>query len=426
MEERNKLPPHNRKKYKKIAVTAGISGILFLSECTGSRQYDVLDRVADMTTTGENTAERIKDYIEANTSDEKAVLSQIVSKMTDSDNNDDEEIGVNSRPEYDPLQYVDVTNADISKVPLNAEDIVTDEDAEEFIHNEMRNKKVFSDAVSAAKGDIVNIDYTATESGTTEPEIDVKDEDRTIGNNLFPDEIDQKLLGVQAGDVIDVEYTYPDNDSDALRRGKTYTFHITVNQVKGMTITDDVATHLSNKAEKTADEYKAYIKYLLEYKAMENLSVSGVDKLCDMCTVNSYPEDVVNYDIQYEFIKLYQEFDIEGSDKESLLKKIQSLGYTSIEDFTKEIKTNVTENLKKEMEVLALAKKYNLWLDDEELDTEIVNQTVGCTNAEDYYEEYSKYHAQYVIAKMNLAKEIQSANGSVQNPETNQESEAKK
>lgn len=186
-------------------------------------------------------------------------------------------------------------------------------------------------------------------------------------------------------------------------------YHIVINEVKGMSLTDEVASRLaySNGRQTTVSEYKEYIRHLLEYKELEILSASGVDELCNMCVVKDYPEDVVNYDIQCEFIRLYKEFDIDGSDKDALAKKIESFGYKSLEDFTSEINKNVTENLKKEMEVLALAKKYGLWLSDDELATEILNQTTGYSSADDYYEAYSKYHAQYVVARINIAKEIQ-------------------
>lgn len=72
-----------------------------------------------------------------------------------------------------------------------------------------------------------------------------------------------------------------------------------------------------------------------------------------------------------------------------------------------DVNKKVKENLEDEMKILAMAKKYDLWLDDNELATEILNKTTGYTNADDYYNDYSKYHAQYVLAKLNLAKEIQ-------------------
>lgn len=59
------------------------------------------------------------------------------------------------------------------------------------------------------------------------------------------------------------------------------------------------------------------------------------------------------------------------------------------------------------MKILAIAKENNLWLDNEELGKEILNQATGYTGANDYYTDYSKYHAQYVVAKFNIAKEIQ-------------------
>lgn len=386
------------------AVFTGIFGILFLSGCS---QYDVLNKVSDNVTTGANTTERVQDYIEEHTSTEKSVLTQLVSKMTDgnTDSNDD----VNARPEYDPLQYVDVSKAEITKIKQSSESAVTDADVDDSIKQSMVNKGIYNDNETAEKGDIVNINYTATESGKETPFVDVTDEDRTIGDNLFPDEIDSKLVGVKSGDEIDVTYTYPDDYNNDSYRGKTFMYHIVINEVKGMSLTDEVASRLaySNGRQTTASEYKEYIRHLLEYKELEILSESGVDELCNMCVVKDYPEDVVNYDIQCEFIRLYKEFDIDGSDKEALAKKIESLGYKSLEDFTSEINKNVMENLKKEMEVLALAKKYGLWLSDDELATEILNQTTGYSSADDYYEAYSKYHAQYVVARINIAKEIQ-------------------
>lgn len=59
------------------------------------------------------------------------------------------------------------------------------------------------------------------------------------------------------------------------------------------------------------------------------------------------------------------------------------------------------------MKVLALAKKYKLWLSDDSLSEGIMKQITGFESAEDYYSTYSQYHAQYCLARINLAKEIQ-------------------
>lgn len=92
---------------------------------------------------------------------------------------------------------------------------------------------------------------------------------------------------------------------------------------------------------------------------------------------------------------------------DKIYAKMENIGYDSIDDFTKKMQESVAEALEKEMKVLALAKTYGLWLDDKTLSKEILNQATGYSSAEGYYADYSKYHAQYVMARINIAKEIQ-------------------
>ena len=68
---------------------------------------------------------------------------------------------------------------------------------------------------------------------------------------------------------------------------------------------------------------------------------------------------------------------------------------------------NLQQSLDDEIKILALAKKYNLWLDDDKLAAEVMQNTTEYSSAEDYYAACSKSYARYFISKLNLAKEIQ-------------------
>ena len=351
-----------------------------------STDYDVLDRVSDSESVGESIKEKMYNRINSASSDMTYDLKRLNTLMNDNKDTSDDTQEEMERPEYNPLDYVNVDDCDISKEG-------------KFIEKDSESE--------SQKGDVVNIDYTATEKGQDSPFVNVSDEDRTIGDNLFPDDIDKSLEDRKAGDEFDIEYTYPDDYQDDVYKGKTFQYHIKINSIKDVSLTDDMAMALSNGTKKTADDYRKYIRSYLEYLAMENISNTDLQELCDMASVTEYPEDVLTYDIQKSFIGAMSQAGVTNIEDDEFLSYIKQNGYNDISGFMQDVNKKVKENLEDEMKILALAKKYDLWLDDNELATEILNKTTGYTNADDYYNDYSKYHAQYVLAKLNLAKEIQ-------------------
>lgn len=115
----------------------------------------------------------------------------------------------------------------------------------------------------------------------------------------------------------------------------------------------------------------------------------------------------MTYDVQQEFVKTMNLAGVNSMEDDAFEDYVKKQGYDSLEDYLKTTTENAKKNLEKEMKILAIAKENDLWLDDEELGKEILNQATGYTSADDYYADYSKYHAQYVMAKFNIAKEIQ-------------------
>ena len=386
----------------------GISSILALTGC--GKQYDVLDKIADSTTVGESISDKVQDELDAESSNAEYIIKRLASAINETDadsTSEDDDAEVGERPEYDPLKYVDVSRCDIAETAKTLDMDISEKDIDNAVKEEMMNQNIFSKKEKSESGDIVTINYTATEKGQKKAFVDVKDEDRIVGDNLFPDDVDKKLVGVKAGDVIDVEYSFPEDYKDETYKGKTFDYHITIKKVKGMTLTDETAVSLSGGAQTTVKEYREYIKSLLDYKKVQELSESGVDVLCENAKITGYPDDVLSYDVQQAFIQVYQASGVSDINSDAFKSYVKSIGYDSIDDFTKKVQKSATEELEKEMKVLALAKTYGFWLDDETLSKEIMNQVTGYSSAEDYYADYSKYHAQYVMARINIAKEMQ-------------------
>lgn len=400
MKNKTDLPKAGTIAIAGIWAMATIASVLSASHGSG---YDVLDKIADFTSVGVSLEEKISDRIDASTSDMTYYLKRLDTLMCDYRA---EKVTEETRPEYDSLKYVDVSACDISKIKLSDENRVTDEKVMNFIYEVLKKEKKYTEKDMAEEGDFVNLDYTMTEKGNLKPFVSVTDETRTVGHNTFPDKIDALLNGTKAGDEVEAEYEFPDDYGDEAYAGKVFEYNIKINGVYDIELTDEVVSSLSNGAD-TVDEYKKFIKNYLEYLALNDIGENEVVELCNEAVVKSYPEDVLTYDVQQEFVKTMNLAGANSMEDDVFEDYVKKQGYDSLEDYLKTTTENAKKNLEKEMKILAIAKENDLWLDDEELGKEILNQATGYTSADDYYADYSKYHAQYVMAKFNIAKEIQ-------------------
>lgn len=400
MKNKTDLPKAGTIAIAGIWAMATIASVLSASHGSG---YDVLDKIADFTSVGVSLEEKISDRIDASTSDMTYYLKRLDTLMCDYRA---EKVTEETRPEYDPLKYVDVSACDISKIKLSDENRVTDEKVMNFIYEVLKKEKKYTEKDMAEEGDFVNLDYTMTEKGNLKPFVSVTDETRTVGHNTFPDKIDALLNGIKAGDEVEAEYEFPDDYGDEAYAGKVFEYNIKINGVYDIELTDEVVSSLSNGAD-TVDECKKFIKNYLEYLALNDIGENEVVELCNEAVVKSYPEDVLTYDVQQEFVRTMNLAGVNSMEDDVFEDYVKKQGYDSLEDYLKTTTENAKKNLEKEMKILAIAKENDLWLDDEELGKEILNQATGYTSADDYYADYSKYHAQYVMAKFNIAKEIQ-------------------
>lgn len=400
MKNKTDLPKAGAIAIAGIWVMAAAVSVLSASHGSG---YDVLDKIADSTSVGVSLEEKISDRIDASTSDMTYYLKRLDTLMCDYRA---EKVTDTARPEYDPLKYVDVSKCDISKIKLSDENQVTDEKVMDFIYEVLKKEKKYTEKDMAEDGDLVNLDYTMTEKGNLKPFVSVTDETRTVGHNTFPDKIDALLDGAKAGDEIETEYEFPDDYGDEAYAGKVFEYNIKINGVYDIELTDEVVSSLSNGAD-TVSEYKKFIKNYLEYLSLNDIGENEVEELCNEAVVKSYPEDVLTYDVQQEFVKIMNLAGVNSMEDDAFEDYVKKQGYDSLEDYIKTTTENTKKNLEEEMKILAIAKENNLWLDNEELGKEILNQATGYTGANDYYTDYSKYHAQYVVAKFNIAKEIQ-------------------
>ena len=157
-------------------------------------------------------------------------------------------------------------------VTVEPKEEVTQEDIDAYIDQILSAKTTYEEVDRAVEeGDQVNIDYVGKKDGK-EFEGGSSAEggyDLVIGSNSFIDGFEEGLIGAKKGDTLDLNLTFPETYSATELAGQDVVFTVTVNTVKESVVpelTDDYVTTLQADC-KTVDEYKEYVKGLLEEKA---------------------------------------------------------------------------------------------------------------------------------------------------------------
>lgn len=338
-----------------MAITSSITGC--------SKEYDVLDNIADLTDSTDTTDN--KEDVNAS-GDEVVDTTGIIKDSStnqeyDYEDNESEIIG--DRPDYKASQYVDLSNVDFDKIEDIKKDAISDEEVDAVIIDQILDKDAYVEATDVKEGCMINIDYTITQKGEEEPYAEVESENRIVGNNNFPQEINDLFIGTNKGDVINTIYEYPEDYDDLSYRGKTFEYEIKVNNVYDISLTDNSAKIISGWQDVTAEEYRTWLKEALFYN-----SYDYIEALFDMCEITAYPEDVWEYDIQKKFIQIYQEaseyigHNVSSIEDEDFIAYLNSIGFENTSEFINKLQEDEQAELDTEMKALALDEEFSLGL----------------------------------------------------------------
>ena len=256
---------------------------------------------------------------------------------------------------------------DIEYVPASRE--VTDDDVQSSIDSFCNdNSETSEDKTSAIKdGDKVNVDYVETISGT---EKDSKTGySLTIGNNTLGDGSDDQLIGSKAGDVKEINVTYPDDYSDTTVAGLTATYKVTVNYISVTTVPEytDALVKKATDGEYTTTD--AYTKHLREdLQADKNKDADDEDKASvlkaveEKVTFDKYPEEEIKAYIQTTVNNAKQNAENYGIDVSTYLTYFY--GASDEAAFLDKLHTSVENVMKEKIVVSCIALDNDLLADD--------------------------------------------------------------
>lgn len=283
------------------------------------------------------------------------------------------EVTVTVKPEVQLGEYklLEVSKADV---------VVTDDDVEKELQKiAERNARIISiEDRPVQKGDTVVIDFEGFVDGEPFEGGKAENYNLEIGSGHFIEGFEEQLIGVQKGQEVEVNVTFPENYGNDKLDGKPSIFKVKINEIKMKeipVIDDEFAKDISEF--ETLEEYKQDIRKKLVEAAEKNAKMqieeSVINKAVENATVD-IPEvmvenriDSIMHDIdmrlRYQGINIEKYCEILGVSKEEMREQYR-------ERAEKDVKTQlVLEKIAKEeaieptqedieAEIASLAERY--------------------------------------------------------------------
>ena len=219
---------------------------------------------------------------------------------------------------------------------------------------------------AAAEGDTVNIDYVGTKDGVAFEGGTAEGYDLELGSGSFIDGFEDGLIGATAGEVRDLNLTFPENYTNEELKGQAVVFNVTVNSVKEKQVpelTDEFIAGIFGEEYPTVDAYMAALRENLNYSTYYDqitellMASSEVEKYNEAAVLARKEVLLAEYSAYAEEYANYY-----GIDKETAI--MYFLGFESVEAFEEEMGAYAYEVEKNAMIIDEIAKLENIELTD--------------------------------------------------------------
>ena len=297
---------------------------------------------------------------------------------------------VPERPDYNALDYV--TLGEYTGLTVTIDLNVTDEEVEEAVNDNIKSSGSLEtvEEGTVQEGDTVNIDYEGKLDGVAFDGGTDKGYDLEIGSNTFIDGFEEGLIGVAAGETVDLSLTFPENYFSADLAGQDVVFTVTVNEIQRVPeLTDELASTLSEGAYTDAASYRESIRQELqadkESQRDSMIQQAILTQIANTCTINSYPPELVDYSVE-STLSYYQSMaEAYGMEFADFLTAY--MGMTE-DQLREEAALAAQENMQAEMYLKAIAEQEGIQVTEEEFQT----------GAEEYAQQYGFESADDLIA----------------------------
>ncbi len=216
-----------------------------------------------------------------------------------------------------------------------------------------------------AEGDTANIDYVGKKDGVAFAGGTAEGYDLTIGSHTFIDGFEDGLIGVNIGDTVDLNLTFPEDYQSEELAGKAVVFTVKVNYVKSsdMPGIEDIYSQLGYKS---VNDYKSD----LEKRAVKNILFENV---VNSSEIEGYPE----IDKKTYISAVYKFYDNNYKKERGVsFEEVLASNNMTVEDFKSQIAASAEGQLYDHLISYAILQKENLKAEYDLSEDETVNQEV--------------------------------------------------
>ena len=270
---------------------------------------------------------------------------------------------------------------------------ITDEDVENYIDYMLSMSPELieiTDRDVVENGDVANIDYEGKKDGVAFDGGTAQGYNLGIGSGSFIPGFEDGLVGVKVGETVDLNLTFPENYGAADLAGAKVVFTVTVNSIsKEVTpeFNDEYAAGLGIENVKTADEYRVYLKGMMQENenesALQDVQTQVITQVTDRSTVTEVPQELVDKFYQVNINNMTYQAGMYGMDLETFVSAYYGM---DSETFEAETVAAAEISAKQAMVCLKIAQEENLSVSDEELNTSAEERFAeyGYTTADDF------------------------------------------
>ena len=313
-----------------------------------------------------------------------------------------EETNLSALPVEEYVTLGDYKNLTVSVAP-KAE--VTDEEIETSVQSYFYSDASYLAAEDFLKegtvkeGDVVLIDYEGKKGGVAFDGGTATDATLGIGSGQFIDGFEEGLVGVKAGETVDLNLTFPESYGNEELAGQAVVFTVTVKGIAALS--DAIVAKLGIEDVTTVKEYKEsigeYLDYQNESTYYSNLTNAIYTALVENNTVSKIPSSI--YEPQRDAIiqQISSEAAYYGIDGDTYTQMYTGM---NLADYAV---TAAESNAQLAVICQALANAEKLTVTDEEIDTFVADYVAtygayyGIDSVENFYENNSKDDVRTVL-----------------------------
>ncbi|MBR6159365.1 MAG: trigger factor [Lachnospiraceae bacterium] len=349
-------------------------------------------------------------------SGDTAVSNNVTTAVSEDDPTDGEAVSANNEPievtesfvEYDIHDCVKLGDYKNMKVTLEDKYEVTEEALISNVNLILTYYAKYEDTDKKVveNGDVANIDYVGKKDGVAFDGGTAQGYDLEIGSGTFIPGFEDGLVGVNVGDTVDLNLTFPENYGNADLAGADVVFTVTVNSIKEKilytydTVTDEYVNSIFgyDSKEDLFDAVEAEMKEDNEVNMDTDTRQAVLNELMNSSEV-TIPDGLLEQKVE-QWIQLFKNQAVRDTDLSTYLKD----NYDMTEDeFVNRITEEMSDTLKQELLLEALADDMEFKVTDEEVD-DYLNNSVTSSGYESLDEMLFVYSNQFETAKDYLAK----------------------